>query len=192
MKANINSVNFDYIKKWEGGLSSDPRDPAAKNPCPTIKHKGLPLHTNTGVTWAAFRAHFPKKSEAEFLNISKADWLAIYERGYWAVMKCSDIDSQAVAELLADWCWMSGSYAGRGLQKVLTANGYPCVVDGIVGAATIKQLNAFIQHFGQKYVFEKLFAARMSFFQSLKGWKYYGAGWSNRMNEFKKYALSIL
>jgi hypothetical protein len=45
--ANINAVNFDYIKKWEGGLSKDSRDQAAKDPVPD----GSGYHTNIGITW---------------------------------------------------------------------------------------------------------------------------------------------
>lgn len=192
MKANIKNVNFAYIRKWEGLKSSDPKDPAAKYPCPTLKWQGRPLHTNIGVTWAAFKHNFPNATEADF-DIMKPDfWLAIYERGYWQFMKAGEVDSQAIGELLADWAWGSGYYAATGLQKTLKANGYPCVVDGIVGMATIGQLNAWIKASGQRVVFAKLYAARMTFLQSLQGWKLYGLGWGNRMKSFNEYAQSIM
>lgn len=192
MKANINNVNFAYIRKWEGLKSSDPNDPAAKFPCPTLKYQGRPLHTNIGVTWAAFKHNFPNATEQDF-DIMKADfWLKIYERGYWDYMKASQIDSQAIAELVADWAWGSGSYAAKGLQSTLKSNGFPIIVDGIVGLATIGALNQWIYSAGERAVFAKLYAARLSFLQSLKGWRLYGIGWWNRMKDFKAYAESIM
>jgi len=50
--ADINKVNFDYIKRWEGGLSKHPKDPAAKYPVPD----GSGYHTNIGgVLWGCCR-----------------------------------------------------------------------------------------------------------------------------------------
>lgn len=192
MKAQISKVNFDYIRKWEGRMSSDPRDPASKYPCPTLTFQGKPLHTNIGVTWQAFHANFPEKTEQDFQIMKAADWLEIYKRGYWQFMKASDIDSQAIAELLADWAWGSGSYASKGLQKALTANGFPTKVDGIVGMGTITALNKWIAASGERSVWAKLYTVRMSFLQSLQGWKIYGVGWGNRMKDLKLYCEGIM
>jgi hypothetical protein len=39
--ANLQKVNFDYIKKWEGGLSHNQKDSASRNPVPST-----PAHPN--------------------------------------------------------------------------------------------------------------------------------------------------
>ena len=190
--ANITKVNFDYIKKWEGKLSSDTRDPAAKNPCPTLTYQGKPLHTNTGVTWAAFHQHFPTAAESVFLSMPTQMWLAIYEQGYWNFVKASEIDSQGIAELLADWAWGSGVYASFGLQKCLKSMGYPCIVDGMIGKVTIGLLNKAIAEKGARTVFDNIYKARTTFLQSLAGWKTWGVGWTNRMKDFYQYGITVL
>jgi hypothetical protein len=51
--ANLQKVNFDYIKKWEGGLSHNQKDSASRNPVPSTPAHPNPkgTHTNVGVTW---------------------------------------------------------------------------------------------------------------------------------------------
>lgn len=190
--ADVKKVNFDYIKRWEGGLSSDPRDPAAKSPCPTLTYQGRPLHTNMGVTWAAFHARFPNDPERVFLLMPADKWLQIYHDGYWNFVKGDLINSQAIAELLADWAWGSGAYAAYGLQKCLKANGYPVVIDGMIGPVTVNNLNNWKAVKGERAVFDALYSARTTFLQSLSGFKIYGTGWMNRMRDFKAYAYSIM
>lgn len=190
--ADINKVNYSYIKKWEGGYSSDPKDPAAKNPCPTLKYQGFPLHTNMGITWAVFHAKFPNEPEQTFWLMPSDKWLQIYHDGYWNLIKGDLITSQAIAEFLADWAWGSGAYACYGLQKCLKANGYVVTIDGIVGPVTIGELNDWILKVGQKTVFDALYSSRTAFLQSLTGFVRFGMGWINRIKDFRAYAYSII
>lgn len=188
MKSDINKVNFDYIKKWEGGLSRDINDPASRFPCPD----GSGYHTNMGVTWQAFHAHFPNLTPRDFYSMPANLWLQIYHDGYWAAVKADLIESQVIAEFMADWAWGSGAfYPIKSLQRVLSLNGYPCAVDGIIGKVTIGQLNSMIKIKGERAVFDLLYSARTSFLQSISGFKIYGIGWMNRMRDFKKYAYTI-
>ena len=143
--ADIQKVNFEYIRKWEGRLSKDRRDRASRYPVPD----GSGYHTNIGVTWQAFLFNGPllgyTPTPALFYDMPKEIWLRIYKIGYWDTMKADQINSQAIAEFLVDWAWGSGpSLAARKLQEYLNKHEYGLKVDGILGAISIGSLNHHI------------------------------------------------
>jgi hypothetical protein len=57
--AVFNESILSHVAKFEGGLSADPRDTASRNPSkyimPSGTFKGLPVHTNMGVTFSTWR-----------------------------------------------------------------------------------------------------------------------------------------
>ena len=191
--ANINAVNFDYIKRWEGGLSKDRNDPAAVDPVPD----GSGYHTNIGVTWATFKglakqAGYIATPEL-FYRMPKETWLKIYKQGYWDPMNADNINSQGIAELLVDFAWGSGpGTAARVTQRYLAGKGFKIAVDGRFGPASTKALNDAIKKFGAKQVFDDLWNLRLNYLKSLSGWQNYGFGWSNRMNDLYSFASKIL
>jgi lysozyme family protein len=190
---DIKKVNFDYIRRWEGGLSKDKRDPAAKVPVPD----GSGYHTNIGITWQAFAANAPllnyKATPALFYEMPKDIWLSIYQGGYWASVKGDFIKSQAISELIADWAWGSGpGTATLYVQSFLKKQGLPQPVTGYFGPVTLGILNDYIKTVGEKVAFEGIYQARVKFLKSLSNWKTYGIGWMNRMNDFYAYGQSIL
>lgn len=192
--ADINKVNFDYIKRWEGGLSKDQRDPASKYPVPD----GSGYHTNMGVTWQAYRAHYPNTMTAtaikEFYAMPANVWLSIYENGYWKAVRASEIPSQAIGEFMADWGWGSGPGTATGyLQKCIKQNFNSAQpITQMFGPVTMGNLVNWIKVKGERAVFEALYAERTSFLKSLSNFKIYGLGWMNRMRDFYKYAISII
>ena len=191
--ANINAVNLDYIKRWEGGLSRDKNDPAAVDPVPD----GSGYHTNKGVTWNTFKGLAKKigysPTAALFYRMPDNIWLAIYKIGYWDPMNGDKINSQGIAELLADWAWGSGpGTAARQVQRYLVSKGYKIAIDGAFGPASTKALNDEIKRAGAKKVFDDLYTARMNFLKSLGGWQFYGTGWTNRMKDFYNYGVKVV
>lgn len=191
--ADILKVNFDYIRKWEGRVSKDKRDRAARFPVPD----GSGNHTNIGVTWQAFLFNGPTlgytPTPALFYEMPKDIWLKIYKLGYWDSMKADRINSQAIAEFIVDWAWGSGpTLAGKKLQEYLKKKGYQLKPDGLVGAITIGCLNDHIAKKGERTVFSNLFNEKMEFLKTVRSFKTFGKGWMNRMNDFKKYAESIM
>jgi lysozyme family protein len=96
--ANFNQVNLKYIKRWEGGLSKDPKDKASAFPVPD----GSGHHTNKGVTWATFTGLASevgyKATPQLFYNMPDNIWLAIYKIGYWNPVQGDKINSQGIAE----------------------------------------------------------------------------------------------
>ena len=191
--AKIENVNIDYFWKWEGGLSKDPRDPAAKFPVPD----GKGFHTNKGVTWRVFSTNAQKlgypATPTHFYEMPKATWLKIYKQLFWDGVKADAIASQAIAEFMADWAWGSGpGTAAKKLQAFLNTRGANLLVDGKIGAITLGFFNNLIQHSGERIVFEDLDRSKRNFLKTTSGFKTYGLGWYNRMDDFRDYAVSII
>jgi lysozyme family protein len=191
--ASINAVNLTYIKRWEGGLSRDANDPAAVDSVPD----GSGYHTNKGVTWATFKGLAKKigynPTAALFYKMPDNIWLAIYKIGYWDPMNGDKINSQGIAELLADWAWGSGpGTAARYVQRYLVSKGYKIAVDGAFGPASTKALNDEIKKAGAKKVFDDLHTSRLNFLKSLPGWQHYGTGWGNRLKDFYNYGIRVV
>lgn len=190
---NINAVNLDYIKRWEGGLSKDRNDPAAFDPVPD----GSGYHTNKGVTWNTFKGLAKKigytATPALFYKMPDNIWLSIYKVGYWDPINGDKINSQGIAELMADWGWGSGpGTASKYVQRYLVSKGYKIAVDGSFGPASTKALNDEIKKAGAKKVFDELYKIRLNFLQSLPGWANYGVGWGNRMKDFYNYGIKVV
>ena len=67
--------------------------------------------------------------------ITEKDAETVFEKDYWNRIKGNDLE-QAVANVLADWVWLSGSHAIKRPQKLVGVKG-----DGVMGPKTIKALN---------------------------------------------------
>jgi lysozyme family protein len=195
--ANINAVNFDYIKKWEGGLSKDSRDQAAKDPVPDSSG----YHTNIGITWQTFKGLAAKGGYTAtpelFYKMPKDIWLKIYKVGFWDVVQGDKINSQAIAELCADWVWGTGPYAIKLIQQALNKLGaYPPLPGSYVfGPQTLKNMNELIKKKGEKVVFEALFAARQKFMLDLgakPAYAMFNTGWQNRLRDFYSFASKLV
>ena len=184
---NINNANLDYILKWEGGLSKHEKDSAAFDAVPD----GTGYHTNKGITWTAWKQIFgtDKESVRRFYEMSKEDWKQVY-KSYWDGVKAESIESDLVAEFMADFAWGSGvGGANRQLQYFLRCKGLKVAVDGITGKNTLNALNGLIKAHGEKWVFESLYWHRIEFLRHLKSFKHFGKGWINRLEDFYQYAL---
>jgi len=185
--ADINKVNFDYIKRWEGGLSKHPKDPAAKYPVPD----GSGYHTNIGVTWQTWNGVY-RGDVAGFYEMPKDKWVKIYKL-YWDMVGGSRLDSQIIAEFLADWAWASGSNSPRQMQYYLHGIGlYTSTLDGRCGNKTISAMNKAIQLRGESAVYADLYHRRIEWLKRLPGFVTFGKGWVNRLEDFDRYALQSL
>lgn len=107
--------------------------------------------------------------------LTKADYDRVFKRNYWDVCHADDIKSQAIANLLVDFAYNSGTgNAIRQIQQVLKVK-----VDGIIGAKTLSAINTY--KLGYWTLFDKLKVARIAFLNNivkadakqevnLKGW----------------------
>ena len=191
--ANIENVNFALIKKWEGGLSKNPQDPAAAFPVPD----GSGFHTNMGITWKTFSGNARKLDYAatpqNFKKMPPDIWLKIYKKGFWDGVRADQINSQAIAEFLADWAWGSGPLTtAKNLQRFLLTTGSILVVDGKIGPVTLGLLDGLAQKRGERVVFEDLDRSKRNFLKGVKNFSTFGLGWFNRMDDFRNYAVGII
>lgn len=94
--------------------------------------------TNKGVTLATFRRYKGESASVDDLkSITDEDWTTIFKTMYWDKCKADNIASQAVANLIVDWYWMSGTKAIKYVQRLIGTT-----EDGIVGKQTLARLNA--------------------------------------------------
>ena len=156
------------IERWEGGFANHPSDKGGA--------------TNKGVTIATFRSYYGKNKTVEDLKRMTYDqWYKIYKNGYWDKWCADEIQSQSIADLLVDWCWVSGKYGIIYPQQVLGVK-----ADGIVGSITLAAINT---HPNKKELFEKLWNRRKQHFEAIvksnPSQKVFLNGWMNRLNSFK-------
>lgn len=155
-----------FILSWEGGFSNVKGDRGGA--------------TNKGVTIATYRSMFGQEKTIEDLKtITDIEWLHIFKTLYWDKWKADNIESQAIANLLVDWVWTSGSYGIKIPQRILEVS-----IDGVVGTKTLDAINNYQD---KKKLFTLLWNERQEFFKriAVKEQKKFLAGWLNRLNGIK-------
>lgn len=167
---SINMANPQHLipttLAFEGGYVCDPTDSGG--------------HTNSGITLSTYRLHFGKDKTVEHLrNMTYDEWYHIYYNGYWKVCKGDEIKSQAIADIVVDWYFNSGTWGIKKVQEVLGVT-----VDGIFGPKTLAAIN---EHPDQKELFHKIKDKREAYYRSIaKGTKAkYLRGWLRRNDAFE-------
>lgn len=160
-----------FILQWEGGFVNDPDD--------------LGGATNKGITIDTFTEYKKRKGQkapsvTDLKNISDAEWRDVFKSLYWDRWKADEIKSQAVANILVDWVWASGSHGIKRPQRLLGVK-----ADGIVGEQTIAALNAM----DAATLFKMIKDDRAKFIDEIckarpKNEKY-RKGWMNRINAIR-------
>lgn len=140
-----------FVFRWEDGVPASWSDRPLAEQFAKAKEKGLVVlpsdkggPTVCGVTYTTYsqwRRKQGKKAPApeEMVLMSWEEWFALFRGLFWDRARADEIGSQAVADMLVDWCWTSGvPWPVRRLQRVL------CVKqDGVVGPKTIHELNCW-------------------------------------------------
>lgn len=160
-----------FILQWEGGFVNDPDD--------------LGGATNKGITIGAFTEYKKRKGQKaptvdDLKNISDAEWHEVFKYLYWDRWKADELKSQAVANILVDWVWASGSHGIKRPQRLLGVK-----ADGIVGKQTIAAVNAV----DAAMLFKMIKDDRAKFIDEIckarpKNEKY-RKGWMNRINAIR-------
>lgn len=137
--------------------------------------------TMKGVTLDTYRKYFGRqKTCKELRGISNAEWEYIFKEGFWDRWKADEINNQAIANLLVDWCWVSGIYGIKYPQRILGVKD-----DGIVGDKTIAAINNYPN---QKELFDKLWNRRKKHFEDIAkthNRAKFLNGWLRRLSAFK-------
>lgn len=173
------------MKQWEGGLSRDMNDSASKNMCPTPYRDGNRYHTNKGITYAVWKAHFGSSADARFYEMNNNDWFEIFDKLYFKAVKGHDFKCLNIGAMVSEFAWGSGVIpAGKLLQKACNKMGANLVVDGAIGKKTLEFANSV----DPKILFDLLIQVRKDFFTSIgvgKNAKFL-KGWINRLNDNAK------
>ena len=160
-----------FILQWEGGFVNDPLD--------------LGGATNKGITIGTFTEYKRRKglkapTVQDLKNISNEDWHEVFKGLYWDRWKADEIKNQAVANILVDWVWASGSHGIKRPQRLLGVT-----VDGVVGSKTIAELNAK----DPAELFRMIKADRLKFIDEIcekrPANNRFKKGWLNRINAIK-------
>lgn len=161
-----------FVLSWEGGFSNVTGDKGGA--------------TNKGVTLNTFRNVYGNdKMIVDLIGMTDEEWLTIFKKYYWRKWMADAIKSQAIANLLVDWVWMSGTYGIKLPQKVLGVK-----IDGLVGNKTLSAINGYPN---QQELFNKLWNERKSFFERIgKGAQAkFLAGWMNRLRSIRYDCLKM-
>jgi len=157
-----------FEKAKQTGFANDPDDSGGATMC--------------GVTLATYRANRKKRgyantTVADLKRITFADWRAVFKTMFWDKWKADSIECQALANILVDWVWASGSYGITIPQRILGV-----ADDGIVGARTLAALNAA----SPQALFNQLRQARINYVEGIvrrkPSQKKFLNGWKRRIN----------
>ena len=180
----------DYIaftKRWEGGLSRDPKDSASAFPCPTPYKGKSDWHTNAGVTYKVWRSLFGPAEDPRFFQMNTADWTNVFRTLYWNAVRGDEFKSANIAVFAAELAWMSGKpRAVRTLQTAISNCGIRCDVDGKLGNETMAAANAC----KAGPLFDAIAAERERYYRAIgaPGTKNssFLRGWLNRLEDLKR------
>ena len=180
-----------YIKhlgNFEGGLSKDPRDNAAKRGQTSDGY-----HTNKGVTYATYKALAKSvlgrnPSEADFKNLSRQDALKIVDH-FGKKNNLDDLKDPAVASVLHSFYWggMGAAMQNRVKKSIKDQLGVDVTFDssGALTPESVKNLNSLNTDQSSK-VFDTLIGQRKAFLRNLDDYDAYGRGWDRRLDAFDK------
>ena len=190
-----------FIRKVEGGVSSNPKDTASQNPSPCGNKDGYPIHTNKGIQWATFKGLASKggytASCDNFINMPDNVWLKVYKAGFWDAIKGDEVRNQAIANTFVEMAWGSGMGSiSKGTGTLGWLNSF-FQKNYNKNLTTISQMVDFVNELDKKgqtpELFEKLNDFRASKYKALNQ-PTFTKGWLNRLDAFyvlnKPYALS--
>lgn len=150
-----------FILSWEGGFSNTPNDSGGA--------------TMKGITLKTFQSVYGKdKTVNDLKKITDEQWQYIFKKYYWDKWKADEIECQAVANILVDWIWMSGTNSIKIIQRALKLKD-----DGIVGPKTLDMINRM--HPYKMYLI--ILTERRKYIEKIsKGKnKVFKKGWMNRL-----------
>ena len=169
-----NSMNIcPFIMKWEGNYGNDPDD--------------LGGETRKGITYKTWKSVFGDTHD-RFMKMSDEDWNKVFHDLFWSKIQGDSINSQRIANIMADWVWTSGvKNPCKHLQAILFKNGADIAVDGEVGPKTIAALNSM----NEDRLWDAIVKDRFNYLDSIctarPTNKKFLRGWQNRISDLIKH-----
>lgn len=106
-------------------------------------------------------------SKQEMMDLSIPEAMKIYKAKFWDAILGDSIQSQAIADILADMKSSAGGNGVKQMQKVLNDLGENLAVDGAFGSKSVTALNRQINKVGQAKVFNAFRDKMIAYYQSI-------------------------
>lgn len=183
------------LHQAEGGLNKELWDNAASDPVPD----GSGYHTNKGIAWTTFKKMAATcgytATPALFYEMPTSLWNCIFKKGYWDIAQGDKINSQGIAQFVADALFNGGAKSQiRAVQSFLNARGYSLAADGVMGSKTATAINSFIADNpkGEQDILDLWYSSRLSFYKNQEDWSQAKGGWVSRIDELYQSSMSYL
>jgi len=153
-----------------------------------VNHKEDPGGmTNLGCTKRVWEAWVGRQvTEEEMRALKPEDVAPLYKAKYWDTIKGDDLPS-GVDYVIFDCAINSGPKQAAILaQRVASAT-----QDGSIGPKTVQAIEAYCAEHGVEAFIAGYTEAREAFLRSLRTFDTFGKGWTRRIDEVEKYALSL-
>jgi len=176
---------IDFVKQWEGGISRAKTDTASKHVAPGTNG----IHTNKGITWTTYwnhgKGHGYIPTVKDFLEMSDARWLQIFNKLYWHPMHGDKLmlKDPALAFYVVQFAWGSGT-GGAERQLAKFQRQKMAIVDNNITKLEIAQ-NFLLDPMPVAVRFKQLIDFKRNYFISLNQ-PANTKGWLNRLNDFDK------
>lgn len=175
MKHNFEQ-SLAWLLKHEGGFVDHPEDPGGM--------------TNKGITAKTYERWLSEvvDNEAEVTeevmrNIPDNHVKQIYREEYWLKISGDNLPS-GLDHAIFDWAVNSGpGRSARAIQKIVNVK-----ADGDIGPMTL----AAIREFDAASLIDDLYYRRQAFYERLKTFETFGAGWTRRNDETREQAHSLV
>ena len=167
---------FKLIMQHEGGYVNDHNDSGGETYCGISR----PNHENWD-GWSIIDANKPLAHNQKIIgNIELNDMVYhFYKSEVWDKIKGDNIQSQRIADMLADWYTTSGKHAISAIQKIVGVE-----TDGVIGLGTVTAIN----NANESETFEKFKQSRIDFYNGIvannPNQEKFLQGWINRVNSF--------
>ena len=161
---------LEIILHHEGGYVNHPKDPGGE--------------TNLGVTKRVYEEWGGTK---DMKDLTVEDVAPIYQKNYWNRVRGDDLPAGL------DLCVFDfGVNAGTGRSAKFLQRLVGTTVDGCIGPATRRAVNAYVQIEGIEATIDDFQKRRQEYYESLSTFETFGRGWTRRVDEVTKTAHSMI
>lgn len=173
------------IQEAEGGYQNLTNDKGNYNSL------GQRVGTNYGVSAKFYEKVIGRPPTiADMKSITQAEAHQLFKIHFWDAVKGDAIQSQAVAEMVADHSINANPRVTAGIiQRTLNRYfGKNLQVDRVVGAKTIQAINSV----NPTQLFAKIGQERLQYYRRLNDYQYFAKSWNSRVfNLAKKYGVNL-
>lgn len=134
-------------------------------------------HNHRNIESYCRKKGYPKPTVERLKAITFDQWREVLKTLFWDKWQADKINNQAIANILVDWVWASGTNGIKIPQRILGVT-----QDGIVGPKTLAALNQC----DPKVLFSKIHTEREKFIDTIIRNRptnaKYRKGWMRRLN----------